>query len=197
MKPSPQPFFHAFTIKHNDLRARITTPIMVFPAFDPNQSVSPPNGIEVSALWDTGATQSVITAATARDLDLPVVGQVTINHAGGSGLSPLYLVNFLLPNKVGFSGITVSECANIAGDFRAIIGMDIISRGDLAITNCHGKTVMSFRTPAIEMIDYVQDANRLNFIGVPRNAPCPCGKKDDRGKPLKFKHCHGKTSDTP
>jgi hypothetical protein len=77
------------------------------------------------------------------------------------------------------------------GGFGAIIGMDIISRGDSAITNYNGKTWLTFRIPSLFGTDYVQEYNRSLKSAVPRNAACPCGATDAKGKPIKFKHCHG------
>lgn len=42
-----------------------------------------------------------------------------------------------------------------------LIGMDIITLGDFAVTNVNGKTVFSFRYPSCEKIDYVNDARNL------------------------------------
>lgn len=119
------------------------------------------------------------------------VGQVDINHAGGSSLSPQYVINMLLPNNVMVPGIVVSECPGIVGNFGAIIGMDIIAQGDFSITNHDGVTLMTFRIPSVAPIDYVAEANRIRFDGVSRNDPCPCGALDANGKPLKFKKCCG------
>ena len=78
--------------------------------------------------------------------------------------------------------------------------MDIISRGDFAVTNKNGKTTYSFRMPSIEQIDFVKQrpVNAVNQTpviassskapkNIGRNQPCWCGS----GK--KYKHCHGKT----
>jgi len=35
--------------------------------------------------------------------------------------------------------------------------MDIINHGDLAITNCRGETIMTFRVPPIDKIDFNKD----------------------------------------
>ena len=84
----------------------------------------------------------------------------------------------------------VTECEETA-QFGVIVGMDVIARGDLSLTNVANQTWMSFRVPSVQGIDYVQEWNRLQFAGVGRNAPCPCGKTDANGKPVKFKRCHG------
>ncbi len=36
--------------------------------------------------------------------------------------------------------------------------------------------------------------NDPKYQDVGRNAPCPCGAKKEDGQPIKFKHCHGKSS---
>jgi predicted aspartyl protease len=184
--------FHAFTIKYQGRVNRLITLVEVLAPFDPTKGETAGKAISIKALWDTGATGSVITAATASALGLTSVGQVTMDHAGGSSQSNRYLVNIMLPNRVNVIGALVSECGSIAGDVGGIIGMDIIARGDFSVTNVNGLTCMSFRLPSIETIDYVVEANKLTYAGVGRNDPCPCGAKDENGKPIKFKRCHGK-----
>jgi len=39
--------------------------------------------------------------------------------------------------------------------------MDIIGMGDFSVTNCNGSTKFSYRTPSIEHIDYVEQAEKL------------------------------------
>ena len=194
MSPS---IFHACTAKLNGIADRIVTPVKLCQAFDPKQTPLPPYPLhDTMALWDTGATKSVITDATVAALNLVPSGTTMVNHAGGTSPSNTYLVNFILPNKVGIAGVLVSQCSDIAGHFGAIIGMDIICQGDFSITNVGKETCMSFRIPSIKTIDYVEEANiskanatiNRNALGgkVGRNDPCPCGS----GK--KFKKCHGK-----
>jgi hypothetical protein len=87
-------------------------------------------------------------------------------------------------------GVPVAECDEIT-QFRFILGMDIITLGDFSITNRANQTWVSFRTPSIAGIDYVQEHNKIMFAGVGRNMPCPCGKLDAEGKRVKYKKCHG------
>jgi hypothetical protein len=88
------------------------------------------------------------------------VGVTQVAHAGGIGESKTYLVNLFLPNKVALAGVLVSECEDIVGDFGVIIGMDVITSGDFAITNTDDKTWVSFRVPSMGRIDYVEEFNR-------------------------------------
>lgn len=189
--PLTAPPFHAFTVKFPTLSRRILTQVGFTEAFNP--STPPPalpDEVEAFALWDTGATGSVLTHSLIAKLGLTPTGMTQVNHAGGSDTVHTYLVNIILPNMVRFAGIVVSEMPD-NGQFDAIIGMDIICRGDFALTNYNQQTSLSFRVPSMEPIDYVKESNRLAFAGVGRNDPCPCGKTEN-GAVVKYKRCHGK-----
>jgi hypothetical protein len=193
MSNTKGPDFHAVTIKFNGLVERVTTEVKLSEPFDPAaaQTVEP-RFFVTQALWDTGATNSLITAETAQALGIPQAGTIDMKHAGGVTISPTYILNILLPNNVMIAGVPVIQCENIVGDFGAIIGMDIICRGDFSVTNVGERTAMSFRFPSIATVDYVVEANQIKFRGVNRNAPCPCGALNSSGKPVKFKKCCGK-----
>jgi len=80
---------------------------------------------------------------------------------------------------------------NIFGKADILIGMDIISQGDFAITNHNNKTMFSFRMPSMLDLDFVQmdratQGKIKKFNNVDRNDLCPCGS----GK--KYKNCCGK-----
>lgn len=107
--------------------------------------------VQLKGLWDTGATKSVISSDVARQLGLVPTGTVKVNHAGGVSQSPTYVISLFLPNRVALPGVLVSECPPQPG-FDLIIGMDVITLGDLAITNVGGKTSFSFRIPSVETV---------------------------------------------
>lgn len=185
--------FHAFTVKYTGITNRLITEIGLRPAHDPSVPFSNlPPLYKTGALWDTGATASVITQNTAQAMKLTPVGSTLVNHAGGTSPSRTYLVNITLPNNVNVAGVLVTECHDVAGNFGAIIGMDIIAKGDFSLTCADGKSTMSFRIPSISEMDYVKEADRITYAGIGRNDPCPCGAKGNDGKPLKFKFCHGR-----
>ena len=187
----PQPGFQAFTVKYTGSANRIITQISITAAYDPANPPTPtPKLVPTSALWDTGATRSVITPSVAKSLGLISTGSDVVNHFGGSSLKPTYLVNVYLPNGVAIAGVVVTECEETA-QFGFILGMEIITKGDFSITNINNQTCVSFRYPSMKEIDYVKEANHAQFAGVGRNDPCPCGKQDASGKPIKFKKCHG------
>ena len=71
-----------------------------------------------------------------------------------------YLINLFLPNNVALIGIRVAESSVSGCD--VLIGMDVISSGDLAVTNHNGKTTFSFRIPPCEEIDFVAEITKHN-----------------------------------
>ena len=179
------PKFQALTIKANGTAAQIITDLRVSTAFDLLSPPNPiPNSIATKALWDTGASKSVISQALAATLRLVATGATNVVHAGGQSVSPTHVVNFYLPNNVAISGVLVTEFPGTS-NFGAIVGMDVITLGDLAITNVSGETWMSFRTPSMMKVDYVAEHYKQLYANTARNAPCPCGSG------IKFKKCHG------
>jgi SEC-C motif/Aspartyl protease len=182
--------FHAFTLKANGIIREIISDVGVSVPFVTAGGVVNDKDVTIhrtKGLWDTGATGSCVTVSTAKTLGLIPTGKVISNHAQGQSTVNTYLVNLYLPNNLVIPNVRVTECAD-TNSFGVIIGMDVITNGDLSITNVGGKTVVSFRMPSIKMLDYVQEANDTRakvFAKVGRNDLCPCGS----GK--KFKHCHG------
>ena len=179
------PGFKALTLQADSLISQLITEFKVSVPFDPHDPPDPlPATTSTTALWDTGASKSIISHTIVKDLALIPTGETNVRHAGGTSVSPTHLVNLYLPNQVGIGGVLVTEFEG-RDDFGAIVGMDVITFGDFSVTNVAGRTCMSFRTPSMASIDYVQDHTREIYRGVGRNDQCPCGS----GK--KFKRCHG------
>lgn len=175
--------FLAFTAKSTGLPKRILTDVEVWPAFDPDAPPEPlPASVTVRALWDTGATGSVIASSLAQDLALPRVGKGPVRHGGGEDDRYRYLVNLGLPNRVAVPGVLVSDQPDNP-DFQVILGMDVITFGDFAITNTGDRTWVTFRVPSSSRTDYVVEAHARKFASVTRNQPCPCGSGEE------FKMC--------
>ncbi|MHC4200758.1 MAG: aspartyl protease family protein [Planctomycetota bacterium] len=188
MKGSSQ-HFNAFTTTFRGRANKLLTQLAISAAYDPHHPPSPPAQThKVTALWDTGATGSVISPKVVIALGLHPTGAVMVSTAGGDRMMNTYIVNLTLPNSVGVAGVIVTETDAIKG-YDAIVGMDIISRGDFAVTNVGGQTLMSYRYPSIRAVDFVREANEIRYAGVKPNAPCPCGRKKPNGKPYKFKKC--------
>jgi hypothetical protein len=93
---------------------------------------------------------------------------------------------YIIP--ICFYALKVTE--GVLSGMDVLIGMDIISKGDFAVTTSLGETLFSFQIPSIYVIDFAKDSNKMssplykeNRLG--RNEPCYCGS----GK--KYKHCCG------
>ncbi len=181
---------HAFNVAYNGISPVLKSEVHITAPFE---STNPPKETDLKnfiAIWDTGATNSVITQKVVQDCGLNPISMVKVHTASGEAISNVYLVSIRLPNKVIIPQIRVTE-GTISGDAEVLIGMDIINRGDFAVTNKDGKTNFSFRVPSIECIDFVKQKPASLQSGdqtlpkVGRNDPCPCGS----GK--KYKKCHG------
>jgi predicted aspartyl protease len=113
---------------------------------------------EFEALWDTGATKSVITQAVVDACGLAPTGRVEVSSVGGLSESETYLVNFVLPNQIRVRNVRVAKGALVGTN--VLIGMDVIGLGDFTVTNLGGVTKFSFRVPSLVHIDFVEEANR-------------------------------------
>lgn len=184
----------AFTLTATGLLREIITDCVIFPLSAPSSAqsnvIQSKDGHQFKAIWDTGATNSVITENVVNTLKLTSTGFADVDHAGGHERTSTYKVSIGLPNHVAFPFVTVSLGKIKGAD--VLIGMDIISKGDLAITNVGGKTIVSFRVPPVKKIDFVDNSelNKLDPYKAPKvprpNDPCPCGS----GK--KYKKCCGR-----
>ena len=118
--------------------------------------------VPFNAIWDTGATGSVITQEVVDACGLVATGITRVDHVDGSSQSETYLVNIGLPNRVAFVGVRATK-GKLTGGANILIGMNIINQGDFAVTNYTGLTKFSFRIPSMAHIDFVRESNRPRF----------------------------------
>jgi predicted aspartyl protease len=111
---------------------------------------------DVLALVDTGATDTSISNRLAASLGLEIIAQGLVDAAGGTHRANVYSIDVLLRNMVNFTHIRAAEFIRTNQIFDIIIGMDILTLGDLAITNHNHQTVLTFRVPpGTKHIDFV------------------------------------------
>lgn len=155
--------FQAFTIKYSGRVNVLKSDIEVSIAFDPK--IVPPQQRPIlfncMAIWDTGASCSVISKSLATKIGLIPTGKTQITGVNNSTLENTYYVNIYLPHKVAFMFVRIAEVPGIT-DAELLIGMDIIGMGDFSIFTASGKTVMTFRTPSLGSEDFVATANKIN-----------------------------------
>lgn len=142
----------AFTVSPRDGHKFIITSIGVSYPFDDLHQKQAPKPYHTSALWDTGASHCLISGKLAKALHLHPIDKIRVQHAGGFSYENVYLGIIHITKKY-FIEVELTECQS-ANNFEVIIGMDVISKGDFAITSGKGITTFSFRLPSIETIDF-------------------------------------------
>lgn len=119
---------------------------ITFPSLLDNRSFVDKNVIKISAIWDTGATNSVITQKFIDELGLKPTGIVPTFTAGGIKNCPTYYIDLGLPNRIVIPNLVVTGNDQLTS-CDMLIGMDVICRGDFAIANAKGRTHFSFCMP--------------------------------------------------
>lgn len=151
----------AFTVEYQDLQSVLETEIHFC---EPSEmEKNGPDSVMMKfsqALWDTGASNTVITNAVVQKLNLIPIDKTIISTANGQKESDVYLVNVGLPNRVIIPSVRVTHGDILGAD--ALIGMDIICRGDFAVTNKFGRTVMTFHMPSIHHYDFAKQPNQTS-----------------------------------
>lgn len=128
--------------------------------------ISVPDGTkhEYQALIDTGATHSAVTKKVADELGLIQSG-LTRNHTAGGLVenAKTYVVDiYFKGGSICFKKYEVVEVQLTAGNYEMLIGMDIITQGDFAITHKDGKTKLTFSVPPTRDFDFVPESNNHN-----------------------------------
>lgn len=180
---------NALTYKGRKIEKSIITPVTV-------TDIKSGNIVRTYGIWDTGATGSVVTKSTAKSLGLIPVTKTIVNGVHGPKAVNVYYVRITLNNDQISLNSMVTECEELSADETVgmLIGMNVICLGDFSITNFENKTTMTFRTPSLEEVDFVDEINAFKKISIQHqscfkhgNEKCPCGS----GK--LWKNCHGKS----
>lgn len=184
---SPAPAY-SFTTKNPGLANVLTNEVSIAQAFTPNPAGTLPPRSLFRAIWDTGATNSVVTENVIKQCGLIQIDITKSQTPNGVRDCKVFLVSVGLPNKIIIPQLRVTD--GTLGRFDVLIGMDIISMGDFAISNYNGNTVFTFRMPSLAEIDFNSTlfpspvaAITEKYPGTHRNARCPCGS----GR--KYKNC--------
>jgi len=188
--PPPPPKSLSFTVRYDTRTNKLTVETLISKPLkaQPNIPLPPETGLDAKkyiGIWDTGATNSVISQKVVDECNLKPIGMTMVQSATDQRARETFLVSIFLPNKVVVPSVRVTK--GLLADCDVLIGMDIISGGDFAITHYDGKTTFSFRLPSMEQIDFVaKKPEPAHSRKISRNSPCPCGS----GK--KYKKCCGK-----
>ena len=99
----------------------------------------PPSSlVKAQAVWDTGATHSLISERMAAELSLWPIGFSPLRTVQDQREAAVYTVWILIPN--GTSGRLLWRLSVLGGDLGQgldfLIGMDILTKGDFHLTRC-------------------------------------------------------------
>lgn len=144
-----------FTYVARGIASVLITPVFICAAYDP-QGEDKSTFREYSAIWDTGATKTMITRHVAESCRLVPTGQSRVQGVFGTKVVNGYLVNIVLPTQhssrtqqsVAIQHLSVLEAPALTRGHNVLIGMDIISKGDFAISNYRGRTMFTYRIPS-------------------------------------------------
>jgi hypothetical protein len=149
--------YNAFAKKYPALVPDLNTDIEVFPI----SSVSH-QGTTVYAIWDTGASQTVITHRLMSHLKLIPIETKLVHGVNSKQLVDVVAISIKLPNGFLIPDVRVFVC-DIPSPIDLLIGMDVIQLGDLHISNTGGYTLFSFVIPPLpKQFDLAQEADALN-----------------------------------
>ena len=114
--------FFQFEFEADENAREIATPLFLE---KPNSNK---DAVKCNAVWDTGATSSMISASTAKLLSLAPTGITQIAGVHGISNAKSYIINVIFGNGFTLHEIKVHEAADCGG-FDFLVGMDIICRG--------------------------------------------------------------------
>lgn len=136
-----------------------TYPISEFPSCiitEENICIANHN-ILVKGLWDTGSSDSVISSDFVKKHNLQPIGTATVGTIGATSKSNIYSIDFLLAQKQHIS-LNVTKSSQLCGSgFDMLIGLDVITLGDFALTTTDDIICFSFRYPSKGLIDFTKE----------------------------------------
>lgn len=121
--------------------AEIATLLSVADPEEPERKVR-----HCTAIWDTGATSSMITESLAKKLELKSIGKTRISGVHGVEDAAVYRIDLIFGNGFVIPDVRVSEAADNGG-FDVLIGMDIIGQGAFYVTGISGRLKACFQMP--------------------------------------------------
>jgi len=98
-----------------------------------------------SAVWDTGSTATIISSRLAKQLNAKAYSKGSMSGIGGEAEGDTYLLHVLLPTGDAVTYVEVYETP--LEDYDAIIGMDLITLGNMHLDSIGGKTTFTFSLP--------------------------------------------------
>ena len=103
---------------------------------------------EFDCLWDTGASQTIISPGVAKNLGLLELKTKTpsiLKTVKEIVHTDVYRINIMIPGTQLFTDVVVGSYEFKDDPFDILIGMDIITKGEFLITKEDGASIFSFQ----------------------------------------------------
>jgi predicted aspartyl protease len=137
---------YTFTKKYNTVSRILTLPVKI-------RLAGTDGYYETQGIIDTGAIVSIVSKNIVKKLDVePHSYQFMDTASEQKVITPVYRASIILGGQVEITNLMVGD-GILPEDEECLIGMDILSLGDLAISHFEGKTCISFRIPSQESIE--------------------------------------------
>jgi len=152
---------HAFSVTYGGIVRELLTDVEITHPSALIPDLKDKNFSKFKAVWDTGATNTVITKKIVEALELVPTGKAEMFSVNKKSTVDTYIIDIGLPNKVLLRDVNVI-CGEI-NNIDVLIGMDIIQSGDFSISNAKGKTHFSYCLPPHKNpVCLVEKSNKIN-----------------------------------
>ena len=139
-----------YKIKLPDGFRAIVTPVKIRNVFNNRETV-------VDAVWDTGATYSAVTKRVVDELDLPEMARGVTNGISGKVIGLTRIALTFPGNKRYATWAEMNEIMELPDNYDVLLGLDVISRGDLHLTHEQDGVWFEFVFDTTKFIDMEDD----------------------------------------
>lgn len=128
-----------FSLEEVEHQHEIKTPIYII-----NKATG--SKVQCDAIWDTGATSSMIASNIVKRLNLKPVSSTVIAGVHGVQNANCYVIDAMFSIGTILPDIKVAEASDTGG-FGLLVGMDIIGEGVLHIDGTSNVLTVEFELP--------------------------------------------------
>jgi predicted aspartyl protease len=152
------PDYYAFSRHYPGPVKSLATEVQVCREYAGN----PESSLTIRAIWDTGATSTVISPEVAGKINLVAIDKLSVYGVNSHTEVDVSVISIILPNGIILKDKRITIC-RLPPAVDMLIGMDIILMGDLFICNAGNRTLFSYALPSLpEKIDLVDKAEALS-----------------------------------
>jgi len=149
--------YYALDAEYKKIVREITTPVSLFSSHASAEGKC----VKTSAVWDTGATHSVLSPKIVKELGLLPIDSCLVRGINHDQISDIVIASISLTDGLLLTGKRFS--VNDIPGADVLLGMDIITKGDFVINNADGQTLFSFVIPSFkDKISFSKKADRIN-----------------------------------